>query len=52
MNKGGCEPKILTVNLHVPGSGQPTTHESLAGPLGIPELMPPNRRQTFKAKEW
>ncbi len=36
------------VNLHAPGCGRTTTHESQAGALGIPEFMPPNRRQTFK----
>jgi len=38
----------MKVNLHAPGCGRTTTHESLAGALEIPELMPPNRRRTFK----
>ena len=40
----------MKVNLHAPGCGRTTTHESLAGALEIPELMPPNRRRTFKVK--
>ena len=31
-----------------PAGGCTTIHESLAGALGIPELMPPIRRRTFK----
>jgi hypothetical protein len=38
------------VNLHAPGSGHATTHESRAGAVGIPEFMPPIRRRTFKEK--
>ena len=34
-------------NLHAPGSGRTTTHESLAGAFGIPELMPAIRRREF-----
>jgi len=37
-------------NLRAPGSGCATTHESLAGTLGIPERMPPVRRRIFKGK--
>jgi len=36
------------LNLHAPGCGRSTTHESSAGALGIPEFMPPNRRRAFK----
>jgi len=39
------------VNLHAPGGGHSTAHKSLAGTLGIPELMPPEWRQTFKVRE-
>ncbi len=39
------------INLHAPGSGRTTTHESLAGAPGIPEFMPPDRRRTFKVIE-
>ena len=38
-------------NLHAPGSGRTTTQKSLAGALGIPEHMPPIRRQDFQSKE-
>ena len=40
----------FTVNLHAPGSGRATNHESLAGAFGIPEFMPPNRRRDFHSK--
>ena len=40
----------MKVNLHAPGSGRTTTHESLAGAFGIPEFMPPNRRRDFHSK--
>ncbi len=36
------------MSLHTPGSGRATTLESLAGALGIPDCLPPNRRRTFK----
>jgi len=36
------------VNLHAPGYGRTTTHKSPAGAFGIPEIMPPIRRQIFK----
>jgi len=37
-----CMPSIwrwtFTVNLHAPGSGRSTTHKSLAGAFGIPDI--------------
>ena len=42
--------RTFKVNLHAPGSGCATTHESPAGALGIPESMPPIQRQTFKVR--
>ncbi|RKJ02308.1 hypothetical protein D7X87_17405 [bacterium D16-54] len=41
----------FTVNLHAPGSGRTTNHESQAGAFGIPEFMPPNRRRDFYSKK-
>ena len=38
-------------NLHAPTSEYTTTNKSLLGALGIPELMPPIRRRTFKVKK-
>ena len=43
--------RIFIVNLHAPGCGRTTTHESLAGALGIPDFIPPIRRRTFIVKE-
>ena len=38
----------FTRNLHAPGGGRATIHESPGGAFGIPECMPPIRRRTYK----
>ena len=42
--------KGFKVNLHAPGCGRTTTHESPTGAFGIPEFMPPIRRRDFQSK--
>ena len=42
--------KPAEINLHAPGNGRTTAHESLAGAWGIPELMPPVGGGTFIVK--
>ena len=46
-NGGGT----FIVNLNAPGGGRTTTHESLAGALGIPEFMPPSAAD-FHSKQY
>ena len=38
----------MKINLHAPGGGRTTTHESLAGAPDIPEGMPSNQQRSLK----
>ena len=48
----GVNKRVVEVVVGIPVAIKVSNaHKSLAGTLGIPELMPPEWRQTFKVRE-